>query len=183
MNVSLARIHARVCGDGNISRYETSEGDRNRRAEVMYTNYNEENIEEFREDLESEFDVKGTVYENRIRVKSIRLVDFLEAEFGELDSKNFSLPAKIKESSREIKREWLRSFIRDEGYHEESNDRLRIKLMNKDALEEIKCLLEDLSINSKVTGQNCDGSWYLTVSSLSDYTWLHGVAKNKGKVK
>ena len=102
MNSELARIHARICGDGNISKYKSSESDRDRRAEVVYTNKSKRNIKEFREDLKSCFDVKGTVYEDRLRLKSIRVVEELESKFGKFGSKEFEIPSEIKKSEEEI---------------------------------------------------------------------------------
>jgi len=183
MNAALARIHARICGDGNISRYETSEQDRNRRAEIMYTNYDEDNISEFRDDLNSQFGVKGTKYQNRVRIKSIRLVESLEEKFDGFGSKDFRLPKSIFESNDAIKLAWLRAFIRDEGYYEKKNNRLRIKLMNKKALVDMQDLLADLGVSSRITGQNCDGSWYLTVSNLDQYDKISQISENKPKVK
>ncbi|WP_347722109.1 hypothetical protein [Candidatus Nanohalococcus occultus] len=183
MDSSLARIHARICGDGNISKYESSEPDRNRRAEVVYTNYDDRNIREFREDLNSKFGVKGSVYQDRIMVRSLRVVKELEDRFGTFGSKSFELPEELFKASKEVKFQWIRAFIRDEGYHDESNDRLRIKLMNRSALGEIKALLADLGICAHITGPNCDDSFYLTVSELSSFSRLLDVVENKRKVK
>ena len=183
MDASLARLHARICGDGNVSKYKTSESDRDRRAEIMYTNYDEKNISEFRRDLNSNFDVRGTRYENQVRIKSIRIVEELEDRFGEFSSNGFVVPEDIKASSEEVKLSWLRAFIRDEGYFDHQNDRLRIKLMNKKALFDIKQLFSDVDVPSKITGPNSDESWYLTVSDIDNYSRILKFAKNKSKVK
>lgn len=183
MKVELVRVHARLCGDGCITRYETSESDRNRRAMVLYTNVDEDNLNQFREDMGELFDVKMYEYQNEVKVKSIRIADELERKFGQLSSKKWRIPERIYDLDFEKKIEWIRAFVRDEGYHEATYNRLKIKSMNKPGLSDLQKLLETINIESSLTGPNCDDSYYLTVSAIDEEEELYEIAKNKPKVK
>lgn len=183
MKTELVRVHARLCGDGCISRYETSEKDRNRRAVVVYTNFNEENLNQFRSDMGELFDVKMYEYKKEVKVKSIRIADELEDKFGSLSSKEWRIPKKIQELGRQKKLEWIRAFVRDEGYHESKYNRLKIKSMNNLGLEDLQKLFRTIGVDSSLTGPNCDDSYYLTVSAINKKDELYEIAKNKPKVK
>ncbi|MBC5793119.1 MAG: hypothetical protein H8Z69_03720 [Nanohaloarchaea archaeon] len=67
MKTALVRIHARLWGDGYASFYETNERDCNRRAIVVYTNVVDENLREFREDMNKIFDVDMYRYEEEVK--------------------------------------------------------------------------------------------------------------------
>lgn len=182
MKEALIRIHARICGDGSITVYETSEKDRNRRGEVKYTNLDSKNIEEFREDMQEVFNVRTTAYNNRAKVKSIRIVRELQ-ELGEFKSSNWRIPEKFFDLSEDKKIEWLRAFIRDEGHYAKSRNALRIKSMNKKGLEDTRKMLESVGVESHITGPNYDESYYLNVTKLEEYPRVHKIAKNKPKVR
>jgi len=185
MRKELVRVHARLCGGGHISKYKTSEKDRKFRAEVVYTNFDEENLKEFKQDLSEVFGVNPYLSNNRgrVQVKSIRIVEELERRFGDLQSDKWSIPSEVLELGYSKKLEWLRAFIRDDGYYDEANNRLRIKSMNLSGLEDIKNMMDSMRINSKITGPNCDNSWYLTVSELNAYEKLFQIAKDKKKIR
>lgn len=183
MKEELVRVHARLCGDGCITRYETSESDRNRRAMVLYTNVNEDNLNQFRDDMGELFDIKMYEREDEVRVKSIRIADELERKFGKLSSEEWRIPEKILNLRFEKKIEWIRAFIRDEGYHETTYNRLKIKSMNKSGLSDLQKLFESIGVESNLNGPNCDDSYYLTVPSINDKEEIYEIAKNKPKVK
>lgn len=183
MKVELVRVHARLCGDGSISRYETSEKDRNRRAIVVYTNLVEENLNQFRADMGELFDVKMYEYRNEVKVKSIRIADQLEEKFGKISSKKWRIPESIQELDEAKKMEWIRAFVRDEGYYESTYNRLKIKSMNKLGLKDLKRMFRSIGIDSSLTGPNCDDSYYLTVSAINEKEELYEIARNKPKVK
>jgi len=183
MKTELVRVHARLCGDGCISRYETSESDRNRRAMVLYTNVVQDNLDEFRSDMSELFDVKMYEHEDEVKVKSIRIADELEEKFGKLSSEKWRIPEKIMRLEEEKKLEWIRAFVRDEGYHERTYNRLKIKSMNKLGLQDLQKLLQGIGIESSLTGPNCDESYYLTVSAINEEEKLYQMVENKPKVK
>lgn len=183
MKSAFVRIHARLCGDGNICVYETSEEDRNMRGEVVYTNLNDKNLQEFQEDMKEVFDVEMTFVRDHVKVRSLEIIKELEERFGDVSTGEWRIPEEIFRSSKSQKMEWVRAFARDEGYHEERYNRLKIKSMNREGLEDLQDLLKSLEIESSLTGPNCDGSWYLTVPSLDSHRKLFEIASNKTKIR
>lgn len=69
----------------------------------------------------------------------------------------------ILNSKKSIKTVWLRAFFDDEGTVDRTKFVVRIKSMNKNGLIQAKMLMEDIKVPSRITGPNCDKSWYLTV--------------------
>ncbi|MDY6771381.1 MAG: LAGLIDADG family homing endonuclease, partial [Candidatus Nanohaloarchaea archaeon] len=111
-----------------------------------------------------------------------RIAEELES-LGTFATATWRPPQQLFDEPDEHKLEWLRAFIRDEGYFDETNNRLRIKSMNKTGLTSIKELLATLDVPSKVTGPNSDDSYYLTVSRLNNFKDLESIAKSKKKVR
>ncbi len=183
MKEELVRIHARLCGDGYASFYETTEKDRNRRAIVVYTNVVEENLKQFREDMNEVFEVDMYRYNEEVKVKSIPIVEELQDKFGDFSCDKWRIDPKILGLDASKKHEWLRAFIRDEGHYEPQYSRLRIKSMNKLGLEDVRDLMESIGVGANITGPNCDDSFYLNVSRVEKYPNIHRIAKNKPKVK
>jgi hypothetical protein len=183
MKEELVRIHARLCGDGCVCVYETSEKDRDMRGEVKYTNLDEKNMREFMEDMEEIFDVKTTRYKDSTKVKSLRVVNQLEEKFGKFSSGKWTIPKQIFELDKEKKYEWIRAFVRDEGYYDHKNNALRIKSMNENGVRDIRMLLADIGIDANVTGPNCDNSWYVSVYGLDGYPRLQKIAASKKKIR
>jgi hypothetical protein len=183
MKEQLVRIHARLCGDGCISTYETSEPDRNRRGVVLYTNMVDRNIHEFRNDMKEVFGVKMTRYNEDVKVKSLRIIEDLEDRFGSFNSGAWLIPDEIFDLNSVKKYHWIRAFVRDEGYHNEKRNCLRIKSVNKEGLEDAKKLMETLGIEPTLSGPNCDESYYLSVFGLERYPKLQKICENKPKVK
>lgn len=58
----------------------------------------------------------------------------------------------------------LRAFFDDEGTVDMTNSVVRVKSMNRSGLDQARCLMNDIGILSRMTGPNCDDSWYLTIS-------------------
>jgi hypothetical protein len=160
------RTHQDPCtplGDGHITHYETSEQDRKQRSEVVYTNKTDANLREFKNDMQTMFDVDMVTSGESIKVKSCRVAEMLEEQFGSVGTEDWTVPESTRELTEEKKLEWLRAFIRDEGYHDETGNRLRIKSMNREGLSDVETLFESIGVSARITGPNCDSSWYLTV--------------------
>ncbi|MDY6789491.1 MAG: hypothetical protein SVV03_06040, partial [Candidatus Nanohaloarchaea archaeon] len=109
MKEALVRIHARICGDGSITVYETSEKDRKWRGEVRYTNLDSDNIQEFQEDMQEAFGVKTTLYKDHAKVNSLRLIKELR-KIGKFESGNWRIPEEFFSLSDKKKLEWLKAF-------------------------------------------------------------------------
>lgn len=71
-----------------VAKYESSETDRNYRYIIKYTNLNEKNLKQFRDDLDEAFGVRGQRQDENIRLKSKRVYLELIQKFGELDPEN-----------------------------------------------------------------------------------------------
>jgi hypothetical protein len=160
----LARIHAHLCGDGFVSLFKTGEKDRNLRATIGYSNNNQKLLEEFRRDFNKIFNVKMTIRNKKdVYVRSIKIYLFIINKFGSFKSKKWRIPKLIKDSNKGIKLEWLKSFFEDEAYDEKRYNRLKIKSVNLEGLEDIKDMLDSINIFSKITGPNCDETFYITI--------------------
>lgn len=62
------------------------------------------------------------------------------------------------------RRYWIRGFFDAEGTVDTLQKRIRAKSVNMHGLIKISNSLKRLGIKSNVTGQNCDGTWYITIS-------------------
>ncbi|WKT58715.1 LAGLIDADG family homing endonuclease [Candidatus Nitrosotenuis chungbukensis] len=67
-------------------------------------------------------------------------------------------------SKKTVKIFWLRAFFDDEGTVDKTNFVVRVKSMNVAGLNQARCLMTTIGVPSRITGPNCDDSWYLTVS-------------------
>jgi len=178
MNVELARVHAHLCGDGSVCIWKTKEKDRNFTAIVGYYNKNQKLLEKFRKDFSKIFGVKMKMRNNRdVSIRSIRIFKELTSEFGKFNSREWRISKIIKDSSEDVKLEWLKAFFEDEAYHEKRYDRLKIKSMNNNGLKDVKEMLDSLDINSNITGPNCDDSWYLTIPRFGSVKLLESFKK------
>jgi len=113
--------------------------------------------------MQTMFDVDMVTSGESIKVKSCRVAEMLEEQFGSVGTEDWTVPESTRELTEEKKLEWLRAFIRDEGYHDETGNRLRIKSMNREGLSDVETLFESIGVSARITGPNCDSSWYLTV--------------------
>ncbi len=160
----LVRIHAHLCGDGGLYKFKTSEKDRNNRAEIVYFNTNFKLINSFREDMKKLFGVKMSYYPkySKIRVLSCRIANFL-LSLSEYGTRTWRIPPIIKETSRNLKLEWIKAFAYDEGYLPLDRNCIRIKSMNLNGLLDLKEMLDSINIYSKLSGPNSDKSYYLNI--------------------
>jgi len=174
----LARIHAHLCGDGSVYSYKTSTKNRKIIAVVAYYNKNQKLLDKFREDFSGIFEVKMKLRKNKdVSISSIRIFKEITNRFGEFGSRKWRIPNLIKNSSKKIKLEWLKSFFEDEAYHETRYNRLKTKSMNFKGLKDVQKLLDSLKIYSSLTGPNCDESYYITIPKFSSVKEFKGFVK------
>jgi intein-encoded DNA endonuclease-like protein len=58
----------------------------------------------------------------------------------------------------------MKAFFDDEGTVDESRNRVRVKSVNKNGLKQVNKMLTRIEIESRITGPNCDSTWYLTIN-------------------
>ncbi len=151
MSPELARIHAHLCGDGSVFIFKTKAKDRNWAGGIEYSNNNQTLLEKFRYDFSKLFQVKMKMRKNvSVSIRSVKRANELLTNFGKFGSKEWRIHDSIKNSSKEIKLEWLKAFFEDEAYDEKRYNRMKIKSVNFDGLNDIKLLLDSLNIFSRV---------------------------------
>ena len=174
--VRLARIHAHLCGDGMICTYKSSEPDHRNRADIVYFNSNPQLINEFREDMRALFGVQMTWIPKRIRVgvKSLRIARYL-LTLSQYHSRRWSIPPLFLDASRRVKIAWTTAFANDEGYVPRDRSWIRIKSVNHTGLMQVRSMLDSLQIDSRITGPNCDRTWYLNISKEKEFQHFNKV--------
>ena len=184
----MARIHAHICGDGcaytKKEKYSKKQLLRHPRKNlyekvwlIEYTNTCQELLEEFYEDILIAFNRKGQRVPkyHRISLHSTKwILEYLEL-IGK-NSYNWYIPKKIINSNEKVICAWLRAFFDDESTVSVSKKMIRIKSMNPAGLGQVQDLLARLTIYSKITGQNCDKSYYLNIyrTDIKKYASLIG---------
>jgi hypothetical protein len=184
MNISpeLARVHAHLCGDGSVFKYPTINKGRKFRAEVGYYNNNQRLLESFRKDFSKLFVVKMKMRNNvSVTISSIMRYNYFIENFGKFGSREWRIHNSIKNSSKEIKLEWLKAFFEDEAYHEKRYNRLKTKSMNYLGLKDAKDLLDSMNITCNITGPNCDESYYLTIPKFDSVKEFAGWTKEPAR--
>lgn len=174
MKPEEARIAAHVCSDGWMSTYVEKESlqivngrryHRNRRRyEVGYCNTNKKLLEEFSKDVLGIY--KITVRKRKstdLLFKSKRVYSRIK-ELGGGNTLGWRIGNEILESEKIVKIFWLRAFFDDEGTVDRTNFVVRVKSMNIAGLNQARYLMTAVDVPSRITGPNCDDSWYLTVS-------------------
>lgn len=173
MNLAESRIVAHVCADGWLSQYtekgalQIVDGRRYRRDreryEIGYSNNEQVLLEEFRDDINTVYDIERNIRDGEIRLQSKRLFQRLK-HLGAGSTYEWEVGIAIQSAARPVKKSWLRAFFDDEATVSALSHRIRVKSMNETGLQGVVSLLEDIGIPSSLTGPNCDESWYLTIS-------------------
>lgn len=154
-----------------------------RRYEIGYCNTNKELLEEFSKDVLA-------VYKIRVRrrkstdlvFKSKRVYSRIK-ELGGGNTLGWSIEEEIMKSEKIVKRFWLRAFFDDEGTVDKTKFVVRVKSMNRAGLNQARCLMDTIGVTSRITGPNCDDSWYLTVSRRDLITFQKTIGFNHPKKK
>jgi hypothetical protein len=192
---ALARIHAHVCGDGNL--FRSSEKDsygylgiykpnrRRYRYGIGYTNKNQRLIEEFMRDTESTFCLKPYYRNNYVRVKS-RDIWVLLKQLGAGKSRDWFISSTIMKANKRIKKHWIRAFFDDEACFN-ADGRIRVRSVNRKGITQVKKMLNGF-LPSHITPKNkCypDGSVYLNInrSDVEKYFYKIGSLRYCNKSK
>ena len=80
------------------------------------------------------------------------------------NTRSWSIGKEILQSKKRVKSFWLIAFFDDEGTIDKTKFVVRVKSMNEIGLIQARGLMDTIGIPSRITGPNCDDSWYLTVS-------------------
>ncbi|MDD5416546.1 MAG: LAGLIDADG family homing endonuclease [Candidatus Aenigmarchaeota archaeon] len=172
MKLSEARITAHVCGDGSIGTYIEKKSlqivhgrkykrDR-KRYQISYSNTQNILLKEFEKDMLESFGIKSRIWKTELRCRSKRVYDRI-CILGGGKSRSWFISNEILNNNNSIKKAWLRAFFDDECTIDLTNNVVRIKCVNLNGLKQVEKLLKDINIYSKITGPNCDKTWYLTV--------------------
>lgn len=173
---SLARIHARICGDGSLFQYKEKDSygylgcykpnSYRYRYGLCYTNMNQRLIREFIEDIKSTFFIKPLYYSNYVKVKS-KDVWILLKELGAGKSHDWSIPSKITNANKEIKKNWIRAFFDDEACFN-ADGRIRVRSVNRKGMAQIMKMLREFLPCHITPKKRCypDGSVYLNVNKI-----------------
>jgi hypothetical protein len=169
-----ARIAAHVCSDGWMITYMEKNSlqivngrkyYRNRkRYEVGYCNTNKKLLEEFSKDILDVYKIRVRKRKSTDLVFKSKRVYSRIKELGGGNTHNWSIGKEILQSKKRAKSFWLRAFFDDEGTVDKTKFVVRVKSMNKTGLNQARSLMDTIGLPSRITGPNCDDSWYLTVS-------------------
>ncbi len=192
MNFREARIHAHVCSDGWLSEYiekhvlQVVHGRRyyrdRRRYEVGYANNEKKLLKEFDDDMNVVFGVRCKRNTGERRTKSKRIFTRLK-KLGAGKSKEWFIGAEIIRSNKKTKRVWLRAFFDDEGTVDLKEKRIRIKIKNESGVKQAAKMLSTLGIESQITGENRDETWFLTINRKNAARFKKLVGFNQTKKK
>lgn len=191
MSVELARIHAHICGDGNLHHWkekddygylkEYKRGRYRNRWAIVYTNTNPKLIQSFIEDARKLFGIKpywgSRKYETRVKSKAVW---HLLKSLGAGGSREWRIPSVITESRAEIKAAWLHAFFDDEA-HFVPNAGIRVRSVNRPGLEQAAQMLRQFvpcHLTPRV-GLYPDESCYLAVLKSDRERFLEVVGSTK----
>ena len=161
MNVEEARIVAHVSGDGWLTKYQEKNalhivhGKRYHQKRIRYVigycNTCEELLNKFEKDMLNKFNLKPKRVKAKydIRFKSKHVFERL-LELGAGKSQSWFIGKEVLNSDDKVKIEWLRAFFDDEGYV--NKNYLCLGIVNKEGIIQIKNLLKELDIESKLYG-------------------------------
>lgn len=150
----LVRIHAHLCGDGQVTMYTSSEKDRKNGVHIAYYNTNPELIAEFRKDMAKVFGVKMKYIPKRYRVsvQSMRIGKAL-LKLSNFKTYSWRIPQCIKNASEVLRAEWIKAFAKDEGYMCKDRSVIRIKSMNVAGLQDVVGVADNLCSACWLTGK------------------------------
>lgn len=182
-----ARVHAHVCADGYTSisfarRNEKDIVDHCRKNvlrkyyHVRYSNTQPLLKNLFKQDIETAYKRRAClVSHNEVEVQGKWIFDRLR-KMGALGSHDWHIGPQIFNGTKRVNIEWLKAFFDDEGTVDQSRKRVRVKSVNKKGLVQTRKMLTRVGIGSKITGPNCDKTWYLTIdcANLARFNKLIG---------
>ncbi|MBI2543034.1 MAG: hypothetical protein HYW24_02515 [Candidatus Aenigmarchaeota archaeon] len=148
-----ARLIARLKADGSTFSYGTNYW-------LKFDSKNQQILDEFSRDIEEVYGLKTKEEFKRsgknpsrilkhVYVRSKLAFDDMQ-KYGPFYSENWRVPVRIKESSREIKIEFLRIFAEDEGSILIGDREVRIYSINEVGLGQLAELLKEFGIETKM---------------------------------
>lgn len=151
---SKTRLIARLKADGSIF----VAGDTN--YWLKFDSKNQQELDAFSKDIEDVYGLKTkeefkrsgknpTKMLKHVFVRSKLAFDDMQ-KYGPFYSENWRVPQQIKESSKELKREFLRVFAEDEGTVLVDRKEIRIYSINENGLGELRKLLEEFGIETRI---------------------------------
>jgi len=174
MSPKEARIAAHVCSDGWMTSYieknclQIVKGRKyhrdRKRYEIGYCNTNEKLLRDFSTDILEIYNIKVRKRKTTDLVFKSKRVYLRIKELGGGNTRGWSIGKEIIKSTKKVKKFWLRAFFDDEGTVDKTNFVVRVKSMNNEGLVQTKQLMHTINVPSRITGPNCDNSWYLTIS-------------------
>jgi len=193
MSPKEARIAAHVCSDGWMISYVEKNSlqivngrkyyrDR-RRYEVGYCNTDNKLLEEFSKDVFDIYKIKVRKRKTTDLVFKSKRVYSRIKELGGGNTRGWKIGNDILQSGKMVKSFWLRTFFDDEGTIDKTNHVIRVKSMNKKGLFQARDMMNSINIPCRITGPNCDDSYYLTVSRKDSKLFQRGIGFNHPKKK
>jgi len=193
MSPKEARIAAHVCSDGWMISYVEKNSlqivngrkyyrDR-RRYEVGYCNTDNKLLEEFSKDVFDIYKIKVRKRKTTDLVFKSKRVYSRIKELGGGNTRGWKIGNDILQSGKMVKSFWLRAFFDDEGTIDKTNNVIRVKSMNKKGLFQSRDMMNSINIPCRITGPNCDDSYYLTVSRKDSKLFQRVIGFNHPKKK
>ncbi|MCX5695714.1 MAG: hypothetical protein NTW18_03485 [Candidatus Omnitrophica bacterium] len=173
---ALARVHAHVCGDGNL--FQRREKDAygymgiykpnsyRFRFGVQYTNFNQRLIREFIRDSKSTFGLKPYFRNNCVTVKS-KDVWRLMKDLGGGKSREWFISPKIMKAKKEVKKNWIKAFFDDEACFN-ARGMIRVRSVNRKGIIQLKRMLSEFvpSHITPIRNYYPDHSVYLNINKI-----------------
>lgn len=156
----LARIHAHICADGYIGKSRSRRSAKEllehprknlirNRYYIRYVNKDSTLVKQFIKDVEILFNRKVIkLRRHEYEVCGKWIYDILKSN-GALKSDTWFIPDIILNSSKKVKRQWLRTIFDDEGWVGQSN--IGLSVANKKGIRQIISLLSEFGIETRYT--------------------------------
>jgi len=192
----LARLHAHICGDGYMYKGKTRRSKKElkqhprkntirNRFYLRYCNNEQILLNQFIIDIKEVFNRKAVLIskKNEIDVQG-KWLYLLFKKLGAGKSKEWFIPSEIMLASNKVKIEWLKAFFDDESYVDKKRKRIVLNIVNKRGLLQIKELLSQFNIDSRLNGPykyKQYFSYHLTINKNSSQRYFEIIGFNHPK--
>lgn len=177
----IARIHAHICADGYLAKYSVKRSEKEllnhkrrnitrTRYDLRYTAQNSVLRKGFKKDVKKALNRKCSLCSGKRELSlSGKLIYEQFVLLGVGKSRDWFISNPIFDANDMIICQWIRAFFDDEGTVDISRKRVRVKSVNLNGLKQVQRLFEIIGIGSKITGPNCDNTWYITIKDLTNF--------------
>jgi len=151
-----ARLIARLKGDGSIF----VGGRRKTNYFLKYESANLQELEQFANDLKEVYNLKSKheLHRSGKKINKFLNVVFVRSKLAFMDmqrygpfySRTWRVPKEIKNSSKKIQKEFLSTFVEDEGSVILAKKEIRLYSINKIGLEDLSKLLKNFKIKTNI---------------------------------